>query len=87
MTNPTEKIKEIEEEAKRLSKIKKPSKSDIEYHGRLLTKLQVYKEWEAREAKILEMIDELYDYYKTKLDTKAQIPLIKLQQKLKEMKK
>jgi len=56
MTNPTEKIKEIEEEAKRLSKIKKPSKSDIEYHGRLLTKLQVYKEWEAREAKILEML-------------------------------
>jgi len=46
MINPAEKIKEIEKEAKRLSKIKKPSKSDIEYHGRLLTKLQVYKEWE-----------------------------------------
>jgi len=35
-----------------------------------------------RNQEIIKMIDDLYDYYKTKLDTKAQIPLIKLKQQL-----
>ena len=67
MTNPTEKIKEIEKELIALKGLDTESEPcwafrDVEASiFKLEAKLQVYKEWEEREAEILEMIDELLE--------------------------
>ena len=64
MTNPTEKIKEIEKEIEEIEDKWKSPRDDTKWNKRnteffvAKAKLQVYKEWEEREAEILEIIDE-----------------------------
>ena len=68
MTNPTEKIKKIEKELIALKGLDTESEPcwafrDVEASiFKLEAKLQVYKEWEEREAEILEMIDKCRAY-------------------------
>jgi len=63
MTNPTEKIKEIEKEIEEIEDKWKSPRDDTKWNKRnteffvAKAKLQVYKEWEEREAEILEMIE------------------------------
>ena len=63
-TNPTEKIKKIEKEIEEIEDKWKSPRDDTKWNKRnteffvAKAKLQVYKEWEEREAEILEMIDE-----------------------------
>ena len=62
-TNPTEKIKEIEKEIVKIEDKWKSPRDDTKWNKRnteffvAKAKLQVYKEWEEREAEILEMIE------------------------------
>ena len=64
-TNPTEKIKEIEKEIVKIEDKWKSPRDDTKWNKRnteffvAKAKLQVYKEWEEREAEILEMINPI----------------------------
>jgi hypothetical protein len=63
-TNPTEKIKEIEKEIVKIEDKWKSPRDDTKWNKRnteffvAKAKLQVYKEWEEREAEILEIIEK-----------------------------
>ena len=63
--------------------MKKPKINSITFAGeKELNQFELRIRADERK-KVLKIIDDLYDYYKTKLNTKAQIPLIKLKEEIK----
>jgi len=85
-TNPTEKIKEIEKEIVKIEDKWKSPRDDTKWNKRnteffvAKAKLQVYKEWEEREAEILEMI------YKKDWVIRDENRNIKINQSIKKLK-
>jgi len=74
-TNPTEKIKEIEKEIVKIEDKWKSPRDDTKWNKRnteffvAKAKLQVYKEWEEREAEILEMLGYIQSKFNMKTET------------------